>query len=525
MDKGSLDLLEFAKRVAERCDQLELDIIPEQVIEVMGGIGNLYTAELMELKLDETVVWTRNTFAWGTIGLRKLKQQIMNCAGVKYHRASELYRVMEKTLNEEVYRRELANRQVGLALKPLGVFLKATEEYGVYRLEVCRLDPQIRRKYLLPYGDGRAPLATIIHTSDLHIAGKLKNDETELKAALAQLPFVKGIYAHSYHAAGALANTLQEIFANRSKCNVPLVLIVSGDLTRLGGRAQFETGYSFLTTGVLVGAKMNIGLHLNQSKNPDECDESPVLFIVPGNHDVIGRYTKGLRDTFDDYFPWTFPSHLVIVTNGRRVVIHGLDSTHSSAIRNALAQGEVPQMQLDELGIKTNPHSCRACSWAIRIACLHHPPIKLDKSVWDPTMELNDYERVANELKQKGINLALSGHIHTATYRERSTDSPNILVAGSTLQQFGERQFWLLDIYDLSIKGLNFVLDEGAGEFCSRGEEVEIRLVGREVVVDEVVNKEHRLNSLKMLNIPYAFRNCNFPLRIPKKCITCRKGY
>ena len=77
------------------------------------------------------------------------------------------------------------------------------------------------------------PLATLIHISDLHFGPTLENSERHFHRVFAGT-IAQGMYPHDYAIARALALSIRALIENRVAHGVPVVVVHTGDLTRMG---------------------------------------------------------------------------------------------------------------------------------------------------------------------------------------------------------------------------------------------------------------------------------------------------
>ena len=84
------------------------------------------------------------------------------------------------------------------------------------------------------------PITTLLHISDLHFGDRFITHETRFKRRLAFLPFVQGLYTHSYSVASALALRANHILTNRKAKPIPSCVVFTGDLTHGGAENEFR---------------------------------------------------------------------------------------------------------------------------------------------------------------------------------------------------------------------------------------------------------------------------------------------
>lgn len=294
-------------------------------------------------------------------------------------------------------------------------------------------------------------IATIVHISDLHFRNKFTTDESRFKKLLANLPLLKGTYAHSYQAARSLANRVNKILKDKKQNRVPVGVVFTGDLTSSGEEGEFQVGTTFLRGSIWTGTGQ-VGLNLGEDRSEIEFNSTPVLFSIPGNHDIWKRNHPDKLAAYLNFFPGPFPKIWKIETQSRTIFLHGLDSNQNTLLKHKLARGRLRHEQLDELDNRLEMlRMSQIGKDPIHIVFLHHPLIVAGEKSWDPTMELDDCQIIAKRLKQSGVDLVLSGHVHQEFYVSEEWDMPHHAIAGTATQMFSDRNFLLLDIYDRKI--------------------------------------------------------------------------
>jgi 3',5'-cyclic AMP phosphodiesterase CpdA len=416
-------------------------------MEILGGIGNLYLQTLLTRRPESLEVLTYETFAWHQVYIRDIRREIRHCSGIDTKRAKVVLQLMQKVLLEAFIHKEMVKPKRGLLLEPLGIFHMINPRTKSYVLTLS--DPALQNysKFLLPYANRKRPIASIIHISDLHFSSKFTTDEGEF---IEQHVQPKGIHSHSYQAAVSLSIRVNQILQNRKRHKIPTVVIVTGDVTRIGRDREFQVAVTFLKGEIWVGARQSWGLNLKENDSQVGEGNSPALFYIPGNHDTWKLRFGIFNSAYRSYFPDAFPTQLTIVTGERIIQIYGLDSTHTSLSRYILARGEVPPEQINGLEVKI---SRTIRKQDVRIACLHHPLIDLP----GPTMELENHRNVGQSLNFMGMDLVLSGHIHNASSYQQDQFKPNHAIAGTATQKYSNRNFLLLDIYrkQIILQGFN----------------------------------------------------------------------
>jgi 3',5'-cyclic AMP phosphodiesterase CpdA len=204
-------------------------------------------------------------------------------------------------------------------------------------------------------GDAPRPAVTgrILHISDLHLGrGETSEPLTALRELIPSL--------------------------------APEILVVTGDLTHRGRRAELERARELL----------------------DSLDLP--LLAVPGNHDIPyaipTRFTR-TREEWERVFGTAEPVH----TSGRLVIV-GLNSVRPWRQQG----GALEQSQLEGLASKLAP----AEAGALRTVALHHhlatPPWRAARK-----RPLRRRDLVLQRFASAGVELVLSGHVHQSAIATR----------------------------------------------------------------------------------------------------------
>lgn len=344
-------------------------------------------------------------------------------------------------------------------------------------------------------------IATVVHISDLHFTDKFRTDESRFKKLLANLPFLKGTYAHSYQAARALANRVKKILRDKKQNRVPVCIVFTGDLTSCGEEGEFDIGNTFLRSSIWTGTGQ-VGLNLGEDCSEIDFNTTPALFSIPGNHDIWKRNHPDKLAAYLNFFPGPFPKTWKIETESRTIFLHGLDSNQNTLLKHKLARGRLRPEQLDELDKRLEMlQMAQIGKDPIHIVFLHHPLIAAGERSWDPTMELDDCQIIAKRLKQFGVDLVLSGHVHQEFYVSGEWDMPHHAIAGTATQMFSERNFLLLDIYDRKICLQVYEYSKETLQFVPNEDKKHIfalpLLTSGQVQIDNKMNLERLLSSIK----------------------------
>lgn len=245
-------------------------------------------------------------------------------------------------------------------------------------------------------------LATFLHISDLHF-GRIDPATFDARAP--------GIWAKSKHFDGLLGHQYRSLvrlekFYTRLYQEEEAQLIVTGDLTTVGHKEEFDTANEFLG-GRLTPPKGNdLGLEV----------ENWNRWAIPGNHDywpglptIIGPPTAELRMLFPNLPmllpPFNLPGghelHFLWISTDEDVSPWRSD--------RILARGSFTSQLADLDGMLGVPEN-----HMIRVLCLHHSPshngftLRMDHR---SRASLNDF------IVEHDIAVLLCGHIHTPQVR------------------------------------------------------------------------------------------------------------
>ncbi len=164
----------------------------------------------------------------------------------------------------------------------------------------------------------------------------------------------------------------------------PEILVVTGDLTHRGRRAELERAHELLNSFDLP------------------------LLAVPGNHDIPyafpSRFTR-TREEWERVFGTTEPTY-----TSNRLAVVGLNSVRPWRHQG----GALEPSQLDGLTSKLEG----AQIGALRTAALHH---HLAAPPWRASHKrpLHQRDLALQRLASAGVELVLSGHVHQGAVAER----------------------------------------------------------------------------------------------------------
>jgi Dyp-type peroxidase family len=129
-------------KISSFCDEVSSDpavyrVTPEQILEVLGGLANLYLGKLISRGLKECKVATESAFASDLVTVPEIRQEIANCSGATDGRVDAIFRGMQKTLQNAFERQEKSAQGSVLLFEPLGTFevieLRESRYFLTYR--------------------------------------------------------------------------------------------------------------------------------------------------------------------------------------------------------------------------------------------------------------------------------------------------------------------------------------------------------------------------------------------------------
>ncbi|MCC6539999.1 MAG: metallophosphoesterase [Bryobacterales bacterium] len=287
------------------------------------------------------------------------------------------------------------------------------------------------------------PICSIVHFSDPHFGARFVNDDESWWAKLIpRLPVANqltGLFPHSYSHACALALAINQIVRHRAAHGIDVVVVHTGDLTATGSNAEFVTGNTFVHSYFKHGSQQ-AGLGMDHRSGQAR------LFDIPGNHDLWSRSSPRVSSHFAERYGGSYPRRLRLENAGGAVELHGFDTNRGTTWRHRLADGELPQSQLDALAaLAAEPKA------EVRIACLHHP-IHVDRTdapklAGREILKLKNRTAVGRSLLRAGFDIVLAGHVHLGKHHPASAARPAQWIAGSACQMGANAQFWAFDVY------------------------------------------------------------------------------
>jgi 3',5'-cyclic AMP phosphodiesterase CpdA len=169
----------------------------------------------------------------------------------------------------------------------------------------------------------------------------------------------------------------------------PDLIVVSGDFTQVGSKAEFIAARQFLDT------------------------LTAPLFAVPGNHDVPAlNLLKRFLDPYG-YYRRYIADELEPFLHVDGVAIAGLKTSQRMRLERNRSNGSISRDQLLDL-----KHRFRAIPIdAVRVVVAHHPllqPLAVPEAAMRPVKRA---DLALETLAQLGVRLVLSGHFHLSYVR------------------------------------------------------------------------------------------------------------
>lgn len=289
-------------------------------------------------------------------------------------------------------------------------------------------------------------LKTFVHISDIHFSDSNSEDEALLLYAL--FPKMDGFLGHSPKS----LTMLDEFFADIVNAE-SAKLILTGDVTRVGGVLEFDLARSFLKAELLPPVAKYVGLR----------DVDSLRLAIPGNHDhyagipvLVGGPTAGLAAMFPK-MPEVVSSPLG--SDGHQLTFFLINTdadVPSWHPKRWAAKGSfVSQLETLREQLRHSPRDEKE----IRVLCLHHS--RAHRGV---LLEIDHDSRdaLANFIVEHRVAVLLSGHIHEpplvkiATAVNTDGDSADYLEArsGTTTQMnlFHKPYYWRSILQSLHLK-------------------------------------------------------------------------
>jgi 3',5'-cyclic AMP phosphodiesterase CpdA len=174
------------------------------------------------------------------------------------------------------------------------------------------------------------------------------------------------------------------------RMNAPDLIVVSGDFTQVGSRAEFEAARAFL-------------------------DALPApVFAVPGNHDVPAR---NLALRFADpyrHYRRHIAAELEPFLETQGIAIAGLKTSRRFRLGLNWAHGAISTDQLETL----ESRFAQSLPESLRIVVAHHPLLQPDVAMARPMRLVRRADEALACFARLGVRLVLSGHFHMSYVRE-----------------------------------------------------------------------------------------------------------
>lgn len=231
----------------------------------------------------------------------------------------------------------------------------------------------------------------ILHLSDIHFS------ESNFWQGLHELDMqVPHRYGHDPRLLIALDRKIKEIAWD--------LVVISGDLTRVGHLDSFSYVKNWLYEKMQIPGGGEIGLNL------DEADKK--CFVIPGNHDCFNdRLRQHSLTNYKKFFP-DIPGRSVerIQVRGTNVNIHLYDSTYD---KGGFAEGYIPPSAFQDW---------QTDDATLDIVVVHHHLAQAPSHKRHHSLELINVDQFVAFLLSKNINGVLFGHTHESFFEKISAD-------------------------------------------------------------------------------------------------------
>jgi 3',5'-cyclic AMP phosphodiesterase CpdA len=268
-------------------------------------------------------------------------------------------------------------------------------------------------------------LKTFVHISDIHFSDS--NADTQALSLYAAVPKMDGFLGHSYKSL-----TVLDAFFSDMVRDEAAELIVTGDITRVGGILEFDLARTYLENELVPPEGNFVGLRNSNS----------LKLAIPGNHDhyagmplLVGGPTAGLAAMFPT-MPQVVRSPLGSRGHELTFLLINTDADVWPWGQNRMRACGSFVSQLHALRAQLSAKKEKE----IRVLCLHH-----SRAHRGATLEMDSTSRdeLANFIVEQGVAVLLSGHIHqpplvaVATAVDSSGNSADYLEArcGTTTQR------------------------------------------------------------------------------------------
>jgi hypothetical protein len=237
-------------------------------------------------------------------------------------------------------------------------------------------------------------LKTYVHISDIHFSDHNNEDKALLIYALT--PKMDGFLGHSYKSLTRLDSFFADMVDKEAA-----ELIVTGDITRVGGVQEFNMARTYLEAQLKPPLGNFVGLR----------NSNWLRLAIPGNHDhyagvpvLIGGPTKGLAAMFPS-MPQVVTSPIGLNGHELTFILINTDADVGPVSPNRMAARGSFKSQLKEV----KKHIGARHDKEIRVLCLHHSTEHRGL-----VLEIDDDSRyeLMNFIVDYGVAVLLSGHIH-----------------------------------------------------------------------------------------------------------------
>ncbi len=122
---------DFSARMATAPALAGLNVQPQQLLEVLGGIANLYDEKALELGVEEFQADTEHAFSSAYVPLETILMEIGYASGYKQRACTQILSALEWTLRSYFDSKE---SNATLNLKFLGILQPISLENSTYHL-------------------------------------------------------------------------------------------------------------------------------------------------------------------------------------------------------------------------------------------------------------------------------------------------------------------------------------------------------------------------------------------------------
>jgi Calcineurin-like phosphoesterase len=243
------------------------------------------------------------------------------------------------------------------------------------------------------------------HLMDIHMGSRLKN-------RFYSGPF-SGLNGHDLQLCSkldfAFSKPIPTTEGLPNGCQFPVV--VSGDLTRIGGEADFYIAHSYLMSSWVLDRQAGMRTGLNLAPG--------LVRTVPGNHDQwAGRGNWPQRSRNRAIFARDFRStpwvDSLTTANGRlRLDLFGVDSSSGLKLpRNPTAAGAVSLRERTALtGLLQRSQPTAPDQHLIRAIICHHAFSNVNAPLTAP-LKWEHVRKLVKIARQRGVSIVLTGHTH-----------------------------------------------------------------------------------------------------------------